>query len=90
MRTWNWFSWVLRHLDPVTASGCVRVCAPAAKDVCDAELGFVFFWTPPDRLARKLGDWEAELMWRVSGRGRRFVGGESSKYWSRLGNSSIE
>ena len=37
-----------------------------------------------------MGDWEAELDKRVSGRGRSFAGGESAKYWSRSGNGSIE
>ena len=63
---------------------------PAANDVCNAGLGLFFFWTPPDRLVRKLGDWDAELESRVSGRGRRFVGGESSKYRSNFGKASIE
>ena len=47
MRTRNWFCWILRRLNRVTACGCVRVRAPAANDVCDAGLGLFFFCTPP-------------------------------------------
>ena len=90
MRTRNWFWLRPRRRATVTACGLVLILTPAANAVCDAGLDLLFLWTPPDRLDRKVGDWEAELDNRVSGQGRSVAGGESAKYWSKFGNGSIE